>query len=39
MALDVEVTMRAFGLDPICHVSSRKWPSNALTQHDDEDYL
>jgi hypothetical protein len=22
-----------------CHVSSRKWPSNALTQHDDEDYL
>jgi predicted ATPase len=22
-----------------CHVSSWKWPSNALTQHDDEDYL
>jgi hypothetical protein len=26
------------GSDP-CHVSSRKWLSNALTQHDDEDYL
>jgi hypothetical protein len=22
-----------------CHNSSQKWPSNALTQHDDEDYL
>jgi hypothetical protein len=22
-----------------CHVSSQKWPSNALTQRDDEDYL
>jgi hypothetical protein len=21
------------------HISSQKWPSNALTQHDDEDYL
>jgi hypothetical protein len=25
--------------DNACHVSSRKWPSNALTQCDDEDYL
>jgi hypothetical protein len=23
----------------LCHVSSWKWPSNALTQHDDKDYL
>jgi hypothetical protein len=22
-----------------CHISSWKWPSNALTQHDDKDYL
>jgi hypothetical protein len=26
-------------LEHYCHDSSRKWPSNALTQHDDEDYL
>jgi hypothetical protein len=25
--------------DNHCYVSSWKWPSNALTQHDDEDYL
>jgi hypothetical protein len=35
----MDVVGLTLGLSLDCHVSSRKWPSNALTQHDDEDYL
>jgi hypothetical protein len=41
--LHLEMFLHATHLIPIygngCYNSSQKWLSNALTQHDDEDYL